>query len=449
MKKIVQIIIALGITSFGFNQTALNFDGVDDYVQTTYRGILGFANRTFEAWVYVDTITPSSNLAILDYGSNVAGGRNTFCIKGDSSLAFISGGTNGNISSSANAVPIRQWAHVAFVLSSGTGYLYVNGIQVGRGSLSGVSTPFTGDRVKIGERVSGGSIPFKGSIDEVRIWDAARSASQLSSSRNAEFCTLQVGLDAYYRFNEGTAGGTNSSDTNVTDHARIYTGRLHGFALTGSSSNFVTGPTLTPGYSKFAIKDTVCSSYTTPSGKTFTSTGFHFDTLKNAVHCDSLIEYDLTVDHVDDSVYKSGNKLISYDPWAQHQWIDCTNGFAPVSGATNKDFTPPVAGKYAVIVSRGVCNDTSDCIKVSLTSLNEYGDNIISIYPNPVNEMLNINADFSLSGTEVELISVNGTRLQRLNLNQPHVDVSELASGIYFLRINTEFGTNTVRFVKE
>ena len=34
-------------------QNGLNFDGSNDYVQTTYRGVLGDTNRTFEAWVKV------------------------------------------------------------------------------------------------------------------------------------------------------------------------------------------------------------------------------------------------------------------------------------------------------------------------------------------------------------------------------------------------------------
>ena len=141
MKKILFSYALLALSPFLIAQNALNFDGTNDVVQTAYSGVLGAANRTFEARVFVSPSAPASNLAILDYGLNLAGQRNTFVVAGNRGLQFISGGTNANISSPANTVPVNQWVHVAFVLNNGTGYLYVNGNQVGTGSLTSVNTP--------------------------------------------------------------------------------------------------------------------------------------------------------------------------------------------------------------------------------------------------------------------------------------------------------------------
>ena len=169
MKKVIILAyIILALTSSNFAQNGLSFDGNNDVVQTTYTGVLGTAYRTFEAWVFVNSNAPSSNLAILDYGLNSVGSRNTFSISGSRGLSFLSGGTNANIGTAANAVPVNQWTHVAFVLDNGTGYLYVNGTQMGTGSLSTVNTSSNNENVKIGERVVGGSIPFNGSLDEIR-----------------------------------------------------------------------------------------------------------------------------------------------------------------------------------------------------------------------------------------------------------------------------------------
>jgi uncharacterized protein YxeA len=56
MKKIITLVfILLGITSWSSAQNGLNFDGTNDFVQTTYTGVLGTANRTFEAWVFVNS----------------------------------------------------------------------------------------------------------------------------------------------------------------------------------------------------------------------------------------------------------------------------------------------------------------------------------------------------------------------------------------------------------
>ena len=110
---------------------------------------------------------------------------------------------------------------------------------------------------------------------------------------------------------------------------------------------------MTAGYDKTSIKDsTACTFYTTGSGKLITTTGIYYDTLTNAVSCDSLVMYDLTIHLVDDSIFQAGPKLTSYDTWASHQWVDCNNGYAPITGETSKDYTFTASGSYAVIVTR-------------------------------------------------------------------------------------------------
>lgn len=177
-------------------QNALNFDANNDRVQTAFDGALGSANRTFEAWVYVNSGT-TANIAILDYGMNAVGSRNTFNVGSSGNLSFISGGTNANISSAGNSVPDETWTHVAFVLNNATGFLYVNGSQVATSNLSTVNTPSNGTNLRIGERVPGGSITFDGVIDEVRVWNYAHTAAEISANMNNEFCSIPSGLVAY------------------------------------------------------------------------------------------------------------------------------------------------------------------------------------------------------------------------------------------------------------
>lgn len=327
-------------------QNALNFDGANDIVQTTYSGVLGSANRTFEAWVNVSP-NATANTAITDYGLNAVGSRNTFLVNPNNQLVFISGGTNANISSTANAVPSGQWAHVAFVLNNGTGFLYVNGVQVGTGSLTTVNTPSGNANLRIGQRVAGASIPFLGAIDEVRIWDVARTPAEIQANMNTEFCTIPSSLKAYYKFNQGIANGTNTGVTTLIDNSgNSNNGTLSGFTLSGASSNWVPGaplssPSLTGGIdtvfncipfispgnqtitSSGVYQDTVvtvggcdsiytldftalsssfstispsaCSTYTAPGGGVFTSSGTYSDTIPNAIGCDSIITINLTI----------------------------------------------------------------------------------------------------------------------------------------------------------
>lgn len=327
-------------------QNALDFDGSNDVVQTTYGGVFGTANRTFEAWINV-TPGATSNMAILDYGLNAVGSRNTFLVNPNNQLAFISGGTNANISSSTNAVPTGQWVHVAFVLDNGTGYLFVSGSLVGFGNLSTVNTPSVNANMTIGQRVGGGSIPFEGGIDEVRIWDVARTPTEIQANMSTEYCSIPASLTAYYKFNQGTANGTNTGLTTLNDNSgNGNNGTLSGFSLSGTSSNWITGAMLTVApltggidtvsscvpyvslgnqtlnasgvYQDTAVvasgcdsiytldftalsatasslTATACDAYTAPSGQVITSSGTHFDTLANTAGCDSIITLNLTI----------------------------------------------------------------------------------------------------------------------------------------------------------
>lgn len=275
---------------------ALDFDGTNDYVQTTYSGVSGRNNRTFEAWIYLSD-TPTRNNCITDYGSNFVGSRNTFLVNANLALAYISGGTNTNITSATNVIKVKEWTHVAFVLNSGTGYLYVNGKQEGTGNLSNVNTGTTGTNLRIGERVPGGSIPFEGIIDEVRIWDSARTVTQITDNYNKELCSSEKGLVAYYDFNSGKAAGSNSGVTTLDDNSSSSNnGTLSNFALSGSTSNWVLGSSVTAApHSDTTWKDTACGSYQMPSGRFVFSGGLIEETIANAVGCDSNITVDLLI----------------------------------------------------------------------------------------------------------------------------------------------------------
>ncbi len=279
-----------------FAQNGLNFDGTNDYVQTTSTGVLGTTNRTFEAWVYTG-VALTTNACIMDYGVNAVGSRNTFILTTGGGLSYISGGTNANIGSTAGVVPIGQWTHVAFVLNNGTGFFYVNGIQVGTGSLTAVNTP-SGTPIRIGERVSGGSLPFKGIIDELRVWNVAKTPAELMTYMNNELCGTPAGLFAYFKFNQGIAGGANSTVTTAINGVPSANGTLTNFALTGATSNWVTGKTLgAPSVFNSQTFDE-CPGFTVTVGSnTYGTTGIYADTLVGASQagCDSIIITNLTV----------------------------------------------------------------------------------------------------------------------------------------------------------
>jgi len=85
----------------------------------------------------------------------------------------------------------------------------------------------------------------------------------------------------------------------------------------------------------------------------------------------------------------------------------------------------------------------------STLSSESFEANKFSIYPNPVNNNLNIqseNRDIQI----IEIYNLNGKLVlqHKYNLNEA-IDVSSLAKGLYLLKVQTENGSFTKKLVKE
>jgi hypothetical protein len=81
---------------------------------------------------------------------------------------------------------------------------------------------------------------------------------------------------------------------------------------------------------------------------------------------------------------------------------------------------------------------------------NAISQNTISIYPNPTQNILNIQANEALlkNNTNVQVINANG-QLFTVKLNNSQIDISHLAQGFYCLIINSENENYMLNFVKE
>ena len=73
----------------------------------------------------------------------------------------------------------------------------------------------------------------------MRIWNVARTQSEINSNMPNELSLPQSGLVAYYKFNQGIANGNNTSITTLIDEIGINNG-----TLIGISSNWIGNSTL-------------------------------------------------------------------------------------------------------------------------------------------------------------------------------------------------------------
>ena len=103
---------------------------------------------------------------------------------------------NGEIKNriKANVRSAKKWQHVAFSFDGTKAKLYLDGIVIDSTSSWAGITPSDIPITSIGTR-------FSGRIDEVRIWNIARSATEINQNMGVEVDENSSGLLAYYKMN--------------------------------------------------------------------------------------------------------------------------------------------------------------------------------------------------------------------------------------------------------
>jgi autotransporter-associated beta strand protein len=130
------------------------------------------------------------------------------------------------------------------------------------------------------------------------------------------------------------------------------------------------------------------------------------------------------------------------------------NGFVYTDGVSNLDAQPVASclaatdspeGSYSITLSGGQDNNydfvyTNGMLTVMpYTSVNRLKNDKISVYPNPVKDVVNV--DFSNISTpaRVSVLDISGNNLMNISVDESvaRINVSSLEAGMYILRINT------------
>ncbi|WMW77971.1 LamG-like jellyroll fold domain-containing protein [Flavobacterium sp. 20NA77.7] len=218
---------------------ALQFDGVDDSFSTASNlsalNITG--NITLETWIKFDQVH-SDYVRVIGKGDN---SNRTYGLwlgtNGKLLFQIWSSFGSGLGLESTTALQPGVWYHISATRSGNTAKIYINGIE--DASTSTTVTPQT-NTLPLTVGYGGIHTWLKGALDEVRVWNVARSLSQIQQGMYNALVGNETGLVAYYDFNQGIAGGNNSTINAALDRTtNVLHGTLTNFAKTGTASNFV------------------------------------------------------------------------------------------------------------------------------------------------------------------------------------------------------------------
>ncbi len=187
-----------------------------------------------------------------------------------------------------------------------------------------------------------------------------------------------------------------------------------------------------------------CDSFNFNS-RNYTASGFYTNQFTTAIgNCDSIVVINLAISGItpDTAVAQSGTTLTSFASNSTYQWLDCSNGSTPVSGATSQSFTPTKNGQYSVVVTGNEgCTDTSFCYSITgLTGVDGLiTKNTVHLYPSPAQEQVTIEMKQDLQNGRIQLMTLQGQILlqqTRLQGKRFHMDISPFAAGIYVIKIS-------------
>jgi hypothetical protein len=112
---------------------------------------------------------------------------------------------------------ISGWTHIAVVHNNNTPTLYINGVFAKTG-LASLYPTFPNSTVSYGYGY------FDGSIDNIRIWDVAKTQTEIAQQMNLETPSVATGLIAHYPLNgnANAAVGPNNTNNGATFSAANY-----------------------------------------------------------------------------------------------------------------------------------------------------------------------------------------------------------------------------------
>ena len=212
--------------------SSLSFDGSDDYVYASDNDILDITGTlTVSAWIKRGTDQDDFEHIVIKkadsgwggffgaYRLALTSGDNVRFEIGSSGNAFCFSGCDNEITSNSSIPIDGNWYHLAGTFDGSSLRVYINGV-LDNSKSSGTSTiGATGFELSLGTNDDTGTEDFSGNIDDVRIYNYARTPKQVVEDMNAGHpaggspIASQV---AYWALDEQQGQTINNSNSSVS-----------------------------------------------------------------------------------------------------------------------------------------------------------------------------------------------------------------------------------------
>jgi hypothetical protein len=396
---------------------ALDFDGVNDYVSIGADPKLNITGTiTLAAWIYrnatgrYDCIIGKDN-----YGANDG---YSLWIYNDDKLTLRFG--SSRVYQSSSTIPKEIWTHVAATYDGTNAKLYVNGnLSV---SYSALAPTTNSNNLYIGtpqDAIGNSLFNFYGKIDEVNIWNVARSQTDIQSSMTSELLGSETGLLAYYKFNQGIPAGNNTGISNLLDKTtNSFHGFLNNFSLIGATSNFVVGKTQSP------VITNGLTLYLDPANSaSYSGSGINWNDLSGSGNHATLVNSPTYNSTVAGGVF-SFNGVNQY---VSTSYIPSTTCSISIWFYNNLNYTDYNRGIFSTYKFGGPYNGIYMGTYSPSLNLSRDGN---AGYSTSVTPALNINTWYNITVTSKPgaiLVYLNGVLKSTINSSTSHADVLNIA----------------------
>jgi Concanavalin A-like lectin/glucanases superfamily len=192
--------------AWAVGEPGVSLDGVDDSVEASQSSELNFYPLTVSARIKTTGDPNNYEAGIVNkYRSSSYDGYNLFLAGGRLQAWYFSGRGSSVYILDGGPVADGAWHHVALAVDADGGRLYVDGVEKSTQPWTGAPAPSSSaEPVRVGSYPGGYGGYFKGQINDVQVWNVARSAQEIADSVAASPSGDEPGLVLYWKFTEGS-----------------------------------------------------------------------------------------------------------------------------------------------------------------------------------------------------------------------------------------------------